>query len=106
MEYAILAAILLGAVAGWTGAAVYSWAWARRTLALEQQLTTLALGYDAHLQKLDKIVTSQVKTQAVNRRWSKKEEEDNALAEQLSALPGTKALIGHPWDPRTWGAEK
>lgn len=103
MDYAFLATIALVLGGGVSGGLLTSWSCHRRQLALEQLVKTLQLAYDVRMDKLEAVVTSRVKTEAARSRWSKKEAEDNALAQALTNKEPLEAAWPAAWNPATWG---
>jgi hypothetical protein len=100
MEYGLLLVIAVVVGGGVAGGLLASWNCHRRQLALEQMVKTLQLVYDTRLDKLQEVVTSRVKSDASKVRWSKKELEDQALAQTLTKRDENPWPAA--WDPRTF----
>jgi hypothetical protein len=108
MDYALLLFIACALGAGVTGGLLSAWTVHRRLLALEENLKVILTAYDDRMNQLSKIVVRQDKSEAAKQRWTKKDLEDDALAKTLSKTltDDRSSVLGHPWDPRTWGASK
>ena len=108
MEYGLLVIIACVVGGGVAGGVLVSWGCHRRLLALEENLKVILLAYDDRLNQLSRIVVRQDKQEAAKVRWSGKAEKDEATLKALTNLSanGGATPAGHPWDPRTWGAEK
>jgi len=105
MDVALLLFLACALGAGVGGGLLSAWSCHRRVLALEENLKIILVSYDDRLNQLTKIAVRQDKTEAAKARWSKKDQDDEALARQLTAnAPGVQTQ--HPWDPRTWGSQK
>jgi hypothetical protein len=108
MEYGILLIIAFSLGAGVAGGLLAAWSCHRRMLVIEETLKVVLPAMDDRIAQATKIATREQKTEAANIRWSKAKRQDESLAEQLTKTgPGQTdlALIGHPWDPRTWGSK-
>jgi hypothetical protein len=108
MDVALLLLIAGCLGAGVGGGVLASWGCHRRLLALEENLKVILTAYDDRISQLTKIVVRQDKTEAAKARWSQKDLKEDALAKTLTQISGTNETpgLGHPWDPRTWGASK
>jgi len=107
MEYGILVLIAIVLGGGVAGGMLSAWSCIRRLLALEESLKLVLMSYEDRINQLTKIVVRQDKSEASKTRWSKKELSDEALAKTLTAThpDQTSFIVGHPWDPRTWGTK-
>jgi hypothetical protein len=105
MELVYFVAVVIGLVGGVLGGLFGSWSSYRFQLALDQRQKTMEASFDDRLNTLQKMVTRQDKSAAVTARFSKAKADDEKLAAELTNVPAIRA-VGHPWDPRTWGAEK
>jgi hypothetical protein len=92
--------LLVGVLGGLLG----SWSSYRYQLVLDQRQKAMETMFDDRLNQIQKIVTRQDKTAAVETRWKKSKQADEALATELTAVPAVRPAM-HPWDPRLWGKD-
>ena len=105
METASVMIIAACLGAGVAGGMLSAWSCHRRVLVLEETFKLVVVSLEDRIKQLTAIAVRQDKSEAAKARWSKKEQDDHALAKAL-ALTGpdpTTPAAGHPWDPRTWG---
>jgi hypothetical protein len=105
MEYGLLLITVVALGAGVAGGLLAAWSCHRRVLVIEETLKVVLPAMDDRIAQATKIATREQKTEAANIRWKKAKSQDEALAEELVKPPGVPAVIGHPWDPRTWGRD-
>jgi hypothetical protein len=89
--------------AGVAGGLISAWSCHRRMLVLEETFKLVVVSLEDRIKQLTNIAVRQDKSEAAKVRWSKKETDDHALLKQVADASGGSSLVGHPWDPRTWG---
>lgn len=105
METATVMVIAACLGAGVCGGVLSSWACHRRLLVLEETFKLVVTSLEDRIEQLTKIAVRQDKSEAAKARWTKKEHDDHALVKALTdgRTELTSSVVGHPWDPRTWG---
>lgn len=105
MDYGILVLMALVVGGGVAGGLLSAWSCHRRVHALEEYTKIQHTANEDRFNQLSRIVTRQDKTEAAKARWSKKDVDENTLVKTLTdQSAGTLSqVVGHPWDPRTWG---
>lgn len=99
----IIIAACLGA--GVAGGVLSALACHRRMLVLEETFKLVVVSLEDRIKQLTTIAIRQDKSEAAKTRWTKKEVDEHALLKQVTDASGGQgsSLVGHPWDPRTWG---
>jgi hypothetical protein len=100
MLFEILVSLGCGLVAGLGGGVFISWNTHRRLLALEASEEIRVPALDLRFQTIEKALVSIRNSEAVKKRWTKKEAEDEKLVHDL--LPVNQAPVLNPWDPNIW----
>jgi hypothetical protein len=104
MDPVYLVNFAVSLVVGVLGGMIGSWSSYRYQLVLDQRQKAMETMFDDRLNQIQKIVTRQDKTAAVEARWSKAKKVDEKLIEELTTVPAVRPKL-HPWDPRLWGKD-
>lgn len=105
MEYGLLLLLALSLGGGVAGGVLSAWSCHRRLHALEEYTKIQHTANEDRFNQLSKIVIRQDKSEAAKTRWSKKDGDETSLVKALTdnRTSDLSPVVGHPWDPRTWG---
>jgi hypothetical protein len=103
MEYGLLTLIALVLGGGMAGGLLSAIGYHRRLLVLEESIQVYRTAVNDRLNELERITTRDIKREAANVKWGKKNATDEALAETLLKANAGRTTAPHAWDPRTWG---